>query len=168
MSGFSIKIDDAAIMATLGRIRRHLGDMTPALRHIGVTVKSSVKRTFSAEGRPKKWASSKRADDEGGQTLSDTSRLRNSFTVAVSNNSVVVGTNVAYARVHHFGAKKGSFGTFPVAVKAHKRKGKQVKAHMRSVKLPWGDIPARPFMLIQDEDRVEINAALNDFLMGGP
>jgi len=166
MSGISIKIDDTTIMATLSRIRLHLGDMTPALHDIGEIVKSSVKHNFSAQGRPKKWPASKRARDEGGQTLSDTARLRNSFTVAVSNNSVAVGTNVVYARVHHFGAKKGSFGTFPVTVKAHKRKGSPVKAHQRSVKLPWGNIPARPFMMLQDEDKVEINAVLNDYLLG--
>jgi phage gpG-like protein len=40
-----------------------------------------------------------------------------------------------------------------------------VKAHTREMTLPWGDIPARSFMLIQDDDWDEIKDTLADFLL---
>jgi len=55
-------------------------------------------------------------------------------------------------------------------VKEHVRRmrGKisRVRAHQRTVrlKLPWGDIPARPFMLIQPEDITDITELINRYL----
>jgi phage gpG-like protein len=90
-------------------------------------------------------------------TLTDTARLRRSFAVEVSDDKVAVGTSVVYAGTHQFGAKKGSFGIKAVAVKAHRRiNGSDVRAHTRRVSLPWGDIPARPFLMLQDEDKSAI------------
>lgn len=40
-----------------------------------------------------------------------------------------------------------------------------VKAHIRKISLPWGDIPARPFMMIQDDDWTEIKETLAEFLL---
>ena len=81
-------------------------------------------------------------------------------------------TNVVYAAIMHFGAKRGEFGekTFIQRVKEHVRRmrGKisRVRAHQRTVrlKLPWGDIPARPFMLIQPEDITDITELINRYL----
>jgi phage gpG-like protein len=42
---------------------------------------------------------------KAGQPLVDTGRLRRSVVARASANEVVVGTNVAYARTHQFGAK---------------------------------------------------------------
>ncbi len=96
-----------------------------------------------------------------GQPLRDTGRLMNSITRKATGSEVRVGTNVVYAAVHHFGAKRGSFGTKEVTVKPHTRLINQVfgrpltkarkvnvRAHQRSMPMPWGDIPARPFMLV--------------------
>jgi phage gpG-like protein len=104
----------------------------------------------------------------------------NSIGRKVDGNTVYVGTNATYASVHHFGAKKGSFGTFVHMVKSHQRQvtqafGKQLKfpvwanvhAHAREVSLPWGDIPARPFMLLQDEDVDDIKGLLETWIMEG-
>ena len=85
------------------------------------------------------------------------------------NDRVTVSANKVYATTHHFGAKKGQFGTVLAQIPAHIRtlaSGKKVsvKAHSREMKVPWGDIPARPFMMVQGEDWDEIRETLLDFL----
>lgn len=163
----AITVEDGVVRETLDAIQRRLHDMRPAMRIIGETVRTSIVRNFEAGGRPTPWEKSKR----GGQTLVDTARLKNSLTVAAGDDAVAVGTNVVYAPTHHFGAKQGAFGTVAAQIKAHFRRapnGKryQVKAHTRQMTLPWGDIPARPFLLVQDEDWPAILSQLSDFLMG--
>jgi len=163
----TVGIEDARIRDMLAAIQARLGHLRPAMTIIGETVRTSIVRNFEAGGRPTPWAKSKR----GGQTLVDTARLKNSFTVRAGDDAVAVGTNVIYAGTMHYGAKQGRFGSVTAQIKAHVRKtasGKQsrVKAHTRQMTLPWGDIPARPFMMVQDEDWPVIMAQLSDFIMG--
>lgn len=148
-----------------------------AMEAIGALGRESIKTNFAQGGRPDSWAPLKRRD---GQPLRDTGRLMNSIGKQVDGNTVYVGTNVVYAAVHHFGAKKGSFGTVVVPVKTHQRQvtqafGKQLKfpvwstvqAHSRKTSLPWGNIQARPFMLLQEEDVVEMSELLETWIMEG-
>lgn len=67
-----------------------------------------------------RWKPSLRAQLEGGQTLSDTGRLRRSFSVQnVSPRGFAIGTNVIYAATHQFGAtirpKRARFLRFRLA-----------------------------------------------------
>ena len=82
----------------------------------------------------------------------------------------MAGTSDIRAAVHNFGAKRGSFGTVQAAVRAHLRriKGKEqkVRAHTRKQPMPWGDIPAREFMLLQADDLVEIKDMVGAYLTG--
>ena len=77
------------------------------LAEIGETVKTQTMRRFEHETAPdgSRWSQSLRAKLEGGQTLTDTGRLRDSITyaVAMDNGSVEVGTNVVYAAIHQEG-----------------------------------------------------------------
>jgi phage gpG-like protein len=105
--------------------------------------------------------------------------MAGSIHARADKDKVVIGTNKIYAAVHQFGAKKGSFGAVEAGIKTHMRKITQafgrpvkarkitVRAHTRKMKLPWGDIPARPFMMAQDEDWDEIRESLNDFILAG-
>lgn len=177
-------IDDRELNVLLDRIVNRFADKKPALRTIGAIGRESIRTNFVESGRPVKWRPSKRTGDQGlpgksGSTLRDTNRLMNSITSSVQKDSVIIGTNVEYAAVHNYGAKKFSFGTFAVRVKNHQRLvrkafGKELKfpvwatvpEHDRNVKLPWGDIPARPFMLLQDEDIVEMELIMAEHLVG--
>jgi phage gpG-like protein len=99
-----------------------------------------------------------------------------SINVKPHSDRVEVGTNKIYGAVHQFGAKKGDFGTVTAKVPAHKRRisqafGKPIKprtitvgAHTRRMQVPWGDIPARPFLAVQPRDWDEIRSALADYL----
>ena len=103
--------------------------------------------------------------------------LMGSISVRAYNDRAEVGTNKIYAAVHQFGAAKGSFDTVEAVVRSHTRWIKQafgreieprqvtVQEHKRKMVLPWGDIPARLFMMVQNEDWDEIRAELGEFLM---
>ena len=131
-------------------------------KRIGTRLVASVKRNFQAGGRPVKWKPSQRANKKikgkSGKTLIDTGRLKDSVTFQIKDNTIEVGSNVEYAPIHQFGGKS----TMSQTVKEHTRKinqafGRQipqrtvtVKRHKRNITV---DMPARPFLMIQDEDR---------------
>ncbi|PID40661.1 MAG: phage virion morphogenesis protein [Proteobacteria bacterium] len=152
MTGVTITLDDREAWAMLKRLQDRLDRTKPAFQVIGEIVRSSVERNFAAEGRPRKWDPSARAIAEGGQTLSDTGRLRRSLNTQTGEGYAAVGTNVIYAAIHHFGGEI---------------RPKKAKA----LNTPYGlsrkaTMPARPFLMVQDEDLDEINAAISDFLSG--
>ena len=66
-------------------------------------------------------------------------RLAKSFHTAHGQSWVEIGTNAIQSAVMNFGAKKGAFG---------KTK--------RGSSIPWGDIPARPFLGLSALDRQNI------------
>jgi len=171
-----IKIDDSRMQEILARSIERCQNKKQALRSVGAIVREAIRTNFRAGGRPEKWKPSKRgtADSVPGLrigTLRDTGRLMNSFTVRADNQRVTVGTNVVYAATHQYGAKKFSFGTVVAQVGAHQRiskKGRKywVLPHTRKVRLPWGDIPARPFMHISSDDILDIEEIMAVHIMG--
>lgn len=171
-----IQIDDARLQEVLARSIERCENKQQALRAVGAIVRESIRTNFREGGRTDKWQPSKRgsADAIPGRrvgTLRDTNRLMNSFTIKADQNSVVVGTNVEYAATHQYGAAKFSFGTVVAKVPAHYRtfRGRfqiKVKAHDRKMKLPWGNIPARPFMHIQTDDIRDIEEIMAAHIIG--
>ena len=180
MSGaaITVKVDDKKVSELLEQIRKKLGDLTSANKIIGSTVRASVIRNFEKSGRPEKWAKhSKLTEDRRGKgakilmAQGFAGGLAASINYQADKDSAKIGTNKIYGAVHQFGAKKGSFGSFAIGIREHVRKLKaggssRVQAHTRKVKLPWGDIPARPFLMVQKQDWDEIKAALGDFFLG--
>jgi|Deesub1362A_J573_1020465.scaffolds.fasta_scaffold01454_11 phage virion morphogenesis protein len=168
-----IDVRDQRVRALLEGLLRRSHDLTPAMREIGEIVRESVMRNFREQRAPDgtAWKPSWRALREGGKTLIDTATLRNSIHVRPGPDRVAVGTPVEYAAVHQFGARRGSFGEHIVQVRAHRRRSRKggehtVRAHTRRVRLPWGDIPPRPFLGVRREDWGEIHDALMDYLFG--
>jgi phage gpG-like protein len=165
MAGVTCKVADQKVVQVIQGLANRLRNMKPALRIVGQILRTSVVRNFEEGGRPSRWKESKRASAEGGLTLSDTGRLRNSIHAKVFSNQVQVGTNVVYAAIQHFGgstaphtifAKPGSALFWPGA-----------KHPVKKVNHPGSKIPARPFMMIQTEDWDEVKSALNDYAMKG-
>lgn len=89
------------------------------------------------------WLPSKRALEQGGKTLRDTSRLLSSLTYIALPDGVKWGTNVVYARMMHYGGTKAMF------------------PHL------WGDIPARPFLGMNDDDRASVLNIINRIMDEG-
>ena len=136
---------------------------------------------FSPEGKfgggSQLWEPSKRSLEQSGQTLRDKGLLANSITVTVKQIHgqllITASSNLPYARVHQYGINK------MVQVKQHTRtlrktskgtvyaRGKRgqklkkklaegitiftVNAHSRLMRLP-----ARPYLVIQNEDIIKI------------
>jgi phage gpG-like protein len=185
MAGVTIEVAvNDRISPLLEKIQRRIGTMKPAMKIIGEIVRTSIVRTFEKEGRPARWKQLapltvllrgaahpilRRQGFAGG--------LMGSISTRAYDDRAELGTNKASAAVHQFGAEKGSFGIFDVTIKEHVRRISQafgrpiepkdvtVREHKRKTALPWGNIPARPFMAVQEEDWEEIRLSLVDYLV---
>ncbi len=165
-TGITLKIDRSDLENMFGVIVDNLRHKKSAMDKIGAVGRESIRLNFEGGGRPTTW---QRLKVRQGQPLRDKNRLMNSITSTAGTDSVRIGTNVEYAAVQNFGAKKHSFGSFTFTVPAHDRliargrhKGRKTKVreHTRTMKLPWGTIPARPFMLLQDDDLLDMQEIL--------
>lgn len=184
MSGAAITIEvkDRAVRELLARIQKHVNDLTPAMKIIGEIVRTSIVRNFEKSGRPDRWKPlspvtlARRKGHKILMVQGLAGGLAGSIHWTAHSDRVSIGTNKVYGAVHQFGAKKGSFGTVEEHIKEHVRRitkvfGRPVKphkitvgAHTRKVKLPWGDIPARPFLMVQPGDWEEIKAELAEYI----
>lgn len=173
------ELDDEQARALLERIRNRITDMTPVLDILGEIALESIETNFERGGRPP-WEplsedtieDRKKENKWPGQILVRAGKaggLLGSLNYRTVENGVVLSANKAYAALHQFGAHRGEFGTVPVTIPEHARtskKGKKyrVKSHQRMMAIPWADIPARPYMKIQDEDMDEMLEALKTYL----
>lgn len=183
-----IEVRDQGIRELLGELRRKSEDLTEVMETIGTLIFRSVEKNFAAEGRwsvvnsfiggSRKWdqlkpstvARRKKMGKGPHPILQVSGGLAASVqTLQVTKDSVVVGTNKEYAAMHQFGAKKGELGTIRARIAEHMRTGKsgtkhKVRAHDRTVQVPWGDVPARPFLVVQEEDLAEIRETILFYL----
>lgn len=164
----SVEVDDARASAALTRLVGAMADPRPALDQIGAQLVTSTQFRFRREQAPggAPWKKSRRAREQGGQTLSDTARLRASITHQVVGNAVEVGTNVVYAAIHQFGGR-----TRPRTIRPRRKRalkfvvgGKTIFA--KSVRHPGSTIPARPFLGLDDGDRNAIERIVARFVQG--
>lgn len=153
----TVEIKDQDVKRLFNRLSSAVRDLTPAMREIGEIVRTSVIRNFEAGGRPERWKPhaaatimrgiSRRQFTKGGRlragssrrlargkVLIDTGRLQGSIAPKPYSDKVIVGTNVKYARIHQLGGKAG--------------RGRKVA------------IPARPYLMVQDEDWGPIKEAI--------
>jgi len=169
----NVEIKDKEIKRLFTRLKSNVKDLKPAFREIGEIVRSSVIRNFQVGGRPDRWEPTRIRSiyqaytgkktksgenrkaytirgrltknfnrySSGRKTLIDTARLQNSVTARPEADRVIVGTNVIYARIHQLGGMAG--------------RNKKVK------------IPARPYLLVQDEDWPQIKTRLIEHLKEG-
>lgn len=150
-------------MEKLGWIVGALADLSRPMKSIAQLLRTSIVKNFEAGGRPA-WKPSKRGQREGGTTLTDTGNLRKSIHGLSGSSYAGAGTNVKYAAIHHFGGTTRPHEIFPVKAKALFWPG--AKHPVKSVKHPGSKIPARPFMMIQDEDWIGIKETLAKYVFG--
>jgi len=154
----TIELDDAEIQASLAKLGATLADPSPALREIGEHLLRTTRARFSQgekkapDGTP--WARNtavtiarKGRDNPLYQSGMLQGQLR--WQLADGNKAVEVGSNRIYAAVQQFGQPKGASG--------RTRRGGPI---------PWGDIPARPFLGVAPDDRTAILDILADHLSG--
>ena len=188
-SEMSLEVKSAELIARFTRMTERMRDMKEALIDVGEEIITSVQENFEAEGRYSvvgsyigghtKWQElspitkeiRKRMGREDSKILYLSGRLQDSITRSEpTNDSITVGTNLSYAGMHQFGAKKGEYGTVTQYIKEHKRKSKSgniytVKGHQRNVKNPAFNIPARPFLTIHPDNLERIRNNLSNYIL---
>ena len=156
MPGTTIEVtfDDAKVQRALRRLIAAGRDMTPAMRDIGEHLLNTTRERFVDQKAPdgKLWATlspvtreRKRRNKDKILTLEG--YLRGNLAYRAGPDQVEVGSPSIYAGTHQFGAKKGAFGKTA-----------------RGAPIPWGDIPARPFLGLSDDDQDEIGRIVARYL----
>lgn len=141
---------DGTFEAAIGRIIAGFDNTEPLAEIFGSYLESSTIERFTRETAPdgSAWQQSIRAKEQGGQTLSDTGRLKDTIHHEASNGSVRWGSDRVYARIHQEGgtirAKGGGKLKFNLPGGLGFRSVDQVT------------IPARPFLGINAEDEAEL------------
>lgn len=154
-------IDD--LILKLKNLESKAKDMTPAMKKISASMATKIRMCFKNEKNPEgnPWAKSHRAKRDSGMSLADTGRLKVSINHKYTGTIAAAGTNVKYARVMHFGAKKGAFGSHNVTqtikpfIRTRKGKQERVRSHTRNrtIPTPFGDIPSRKFVGMSNQDK---------------
>jgi phage virion morphogenesis protein len=140
-----IAVNSEPVISRLKKIAAGAGDLSAPLSVIGEIVLSSVEKNFEAEGRYEsagswrgggtRWkdlaestkaARAKQGKWPGKKLQMSQGGLATSINKSVTKDAVTVGTNKAYGAIHQFGGQAG--------------RGRRVT------------IPARPFLVVQDED----------------
>lgn len=138
--------------AGFAKLQRLLEDLTPFYRGIAESLKAASDRAFSEQVDPVTGASwealspvtIKRRRGGAKHILIVNNNLQDSVQPGYSSDGAWISTNMVYAKTQFFGAKKGDFGY-------------SIGGHFRRVTpIPWGDIPARPFMGLGDEEEQDI------------
>ncbi|UWS78508.1 phage virion morphogenesis protein [Phaeobacter sp. G2] len=133
------------------------GDMTGFMQDAGELLLSSTQdrvlrgqQPDGASFAPRSPATLKRYAKLGlsfGAPLNVTGDMRNHLHYEADKDSVEYGSNAIQSAVMQFGAAKGAFGTAS-----------------NGSSIPWGNIPARPFIGISEEDETNLALELEEWL----
>lgn len=165
-----------------GNVRRYLHQFAargqrPPLRRIAVIMQASVSRNFEAGGRPQPWPPLRPGTIAGrrfggDRPLQDTGALKKSVQQQIFYpDNVAVYTKHEHAAYHQFGTRPyvirprrpGGVLRFPVGGRGGR--GQKEWRSAREVRHPG--LPARPFVMWQNEDVRLIEKTLLDFLLDG-
>ena len=168
-----IEIKNDSITDMLARLDAALTDMTPVMRDIGEYFVDSTKQRFMAgtapDGTP--WAPKsettkasyrRRKDSVDDRPLFGPSGdLHRNIFFQADAASVSWGSTSLYSRVMQFGAAQGQFGARMGRTRPSE---KRARSQDYFFPIPWGDIPARPFLGISPEDEDFILDELTEWL----
>ena len=129
----TINLDTSELERVLHNAANHLTHTAPLMEDISRALLSETMMNFQFGGRPA-WAGLSpltiaRRRGGAGAILQDSGNLRDTITISHTDDTASVGSNLKKAPTLQFGAKQGEFGRSD-----------------RNTPLPWGDIPARPFI----------------------
>lgn len=139
----SIEVDDHQILAALHRLQRLAGDLRPALAEMGEDLVESTKHRFETSTRPdgvhwseNSWVTVTNKGEGKPPLTGETGVLMDTIDYSATADLLEVGSPMEYAAMQQFG---GTTDEFP---------------HL------WGDIPARPFLGLSDDDRSDLLAIM--------
>ncbi|NTT86914.1 phage virion morphogenesis protein [Tabrizicola fusiformis] len=152
---FTVELKDQAVTAALMRAYAEMEDATPLMQDIGELLTESTKQRFlngrAADGTvwaPNSASTLARKKDPR-PLFGETRSLSSQIFSEAGRDQVEVGSNRIQAATMQFGAAKGAFGTMA-----------------NGSPIPWGTIPARPFLGISAEDRDGILEAIAAWMSG--
>jgi phage virion morphogenesis protein len=184
--GIKITVDDPEVLSHLEQLQKAVDDIRPAEEAIGAYLVTSTQRRFERETGPDgtKWPrlSARTANRRiGGRRrgsdniLRVTRRLEQSVFSDVDQDGIHVGTNVVYAAIHQLGGEI-NMPTRTQTIYQHysakedrldprfRSKGRSNFARDVAVKAHSITMPARPYLGLDDADRQEIAAIIEDHL----
>ena len=149
-----IEIDDREAMASLRSAKAAGQDLSPLMSDVAGIMEDAIERAFLHEQDPATgaaWAPLKpstkaRRRGTSLKILQDSGSMVQSIGSDYDDDSAVAGVSEIYGITHFLGAKKGQYGRTS-----------------RGGPIPWGDIPARRFLGLSDEDEEEILEAVSDY-----
>ena len=154
-TSLSITLDDAALVRQLGQLIGALTHPEPALRSIGEELQRTTQERFdqgqkqAPDGTP--WARNRPvtiALKGRDNPLYQRGNLQNTIRYQLRGaTGVEVGTNLIYGAAHQFGMPKGYAGRT-----------------RRGAPIPWGNVPARPYLGLSADDETEVVRILRDYL----
>lgn len=177
MTTVTIRLHDQAVLAAFNQLLANARDLTPAMRAIGERLTETTKRRFETGTGPdgQRWAPNSRVTYEAlarkrgtfnkrdgklsakstgllagkKPLIGESKALSTTINYRYTATSVAIGSPMVYAAVQQFGAVQGALG--------RTRRGGPI---------PWGDIPARPFLGASDQDKSAILEILQNHLLG--
>ena len=171
----TVELKDEAVSAALARIAAALTDMTPVMQEIGEALVASTMDRFAAgvdpDGNPwaPKSATTMDAYRSRGDTVSFKPLWGPSGALATTIHSVAgadqvrIGSGQVYAGVMQFGAAQGAFGARAGRTRPTEKRPKSQDYFFH---IPWGNIPARPFIGLSEADRTNIVDMIDEWLSG--
>lgn len=151
----TITLDDENLRRQLGDLIGALTNPGHALRSIGEELQRTTQDRFdpgqkkAPDGTP--WARNSPvtiARKGRDNPLYERGILQGSIRYQLSGaRGVEVGTNLVYGAAHQFGMVKGYAGRT-----------------RRGAPIPWGNIPARPYLGLSADDETEVVRILRDYL----
>ncbi len=144
---FTLELKDDGLDAALARLEAGLGDMSEPTNEIGeFLAEAHQQRIWRTEGAPDgtPWAAkSPFSKSKDPRPLYDSGEMSKNINHQYGSDFTEIIANGKQVRTMQYGAKKGAFGNSP--------SGRP---------LPWGDIPARPFMGLSEQNESDIAEAL--------
>jgi len=175
-----LRLESTKVNALLHEIAQRSDDLSRPLSSCGEVMRTSIDRNFEVGGRyssagsvrggSNRWVdlaqSTKQQRGGAYKILQGSGHLATSFVYEVAGNTLIVGTSVEYAAIHHFGGKTKAHKIKPTYKKALSFVGSGGnRVTVKSVNHPGSDIPERPILVVQDEDVDEMLDILGKYIM---
>jgi phage virion morphogenesis protein len=170
----TIRLEDGAIRARLAETAERLGDLSPVTAEIAEFLFQSTRKRFSVGAGPdgSPWAKRSRVTLDryaamnpprvpGPHPLTVSGGLMRSILPFSGPTQAGVGSSAIYAAAMQFGAAQGQFGA---AIGRTRPSDKRPKSQDYFFPIPWGNIPARPFLGLSVTDREGILETLAEWL----
>nr|BDD46381.1 hypothetical protein 1 [bacterium] len=172
-----IDINSKKLWAGLAILKKSVKNLRPVMRAISEDMLYAVKQNFETEGSRigKKWADlsertqqarKKKGYDPNSPKLQQERKFYDSVANNSTSNTAMVGSNLPYARLHHFGGEVKNPGGVKFIILKDKfiPLKKDAKRFMGITKPFTFSVPARPVFELNNDDIKGIQGTIAKYL----